>query len=179
MFFNDWYTLLRILIVGTLAYAGLVLLLRVFGKRTLSKMNAFDLIVTVALGSTLASTLLSSDVALIEGLLAFALLILLQFIITWTSAHWRGFQKVVKAEPRVLALRGEALESAMRRERVTDVELDAAIRDAGLPGVESVYAVVLESEGTLTVIPRHEDVDGYRSLRYVAGVPDHVHRKGS
>ncbi len=50
MFFDSWYDLLRILVVGVLAYAGLVLLLRTTGKRTLSKMNAFDLVVTVALG---------------------------------------------------------------------------------------------------------------------------------
>ena len=69
MFFDSWAGLLRVLVVGTLAYAALVLLLRVTGKRTLSKMNAFDLIVTVALGSTLATVLLSKDVALAEGVL--------------------------------------------------------------------------------------------------------------
>lgn len=67
MFFDGWTGLLRVLVVGTLAYAALVLLLRVSGKRTLSKMNAFDLVVTVALGSTLATVLLSRDVALAEG----------------------------------------------------------------------------------------------------------------
>lgn len=53
MFFDGWSDLLRILVVGSLAYAGLVGFLRVSGKRTLAKMNAFDLVVTVALGSTL------------------------------------------------------------------------------------------------------------------------------
>ena len=67
MFFDGWAGLLRVLVVGALAYAALVLLLRVSGKRTLSKMNAFDLVVTVALGSTLATVLPSRDVALAEG----------------------------------------------------------------------------------------------------------------
>ncbi|RMD68975.1 MAG: DUF421 domain-containing protein, partial [Cyanobacteria bacterium J149] len=49
MFFETWSGLGRVLIVGVLAYAGLIVLLRFSGKRTLSKMNAFDLIVTVAL----------------------------------------------------------------------------------------------------------------------------------
>ena len=52
MFFTSWYDLLLV-VVGTLAYGGLVLFLRVSGKRTLTKLNAFDLVVTVALGSTL------------------------------------------------------------------------------------------------------------------------------
>jgi uncharacterized membrane protein YcaP (DUF421 family) len=63
MFFDSWDGLLRVVVVGILAYTGLVLLLRISGKRTLSKMNAFDFVVTVALGSTLATILLSSDVA--------------------------------------------------------------------------------------------------------------------
>ena len=75
MFFDNWSDLLRVVVVGTLAYASLVVLLRISGKRTLSKMNAFDLVVTVALGSTLATVLLTKDVALVEGMLAFALLV--------------------------------------------------------------------------------------------------------
>lgn len=62
MFFNSWYALARVLVVGILAYAGLVFLLRVSGKRTLSKPNPFDLVVTVALGSMLTTVTLSKDV---------------------------------------------------------------------------------------------------------------------
>ena len=176
MLFNDWSSLFRVLVVGTLAYVGVVLLLRVSGKRTLSKMNAFDLVVTVAFGSTLATTILSRDVALAEGLLAFALLILLQFVITWTSAHWRAFQRIVKAEPRLVAFEGKLLEDAIRRERLTDVEVDSAVREAGLAGVESTYAVILETDGTVSVIPRHEQAERYQALRYVKGAPDHSHQ---
>ena len=82
MFFDSWLGLLRVGVVGSLAYLALVLLLRVSGKRTLSKMNAFDFVVTVALGSTLATVLLSKDVALAEGVVAFTLLIGAQYLIT-------------------------------------------------------------------------------------------------
>ncbi len=65
--FDGWVGIFRVAAAGTVAYLTLVLLLRISGKRTLSKMNAFDLVVTVALGSTLATVLLSSSVALAEG----------------------------------------------------------------------------------------------------------------
>ena len=80
MLFNGWFPLLRTTVVGVPAYAALVVFLRFSGKRTLAKMNAFDLIVTVSLGSTLATIALSEDVAVIQGLLALALLIALQFL---------------------------------------------------------------------------------------------------
>ena len=87
-FFSSWTSIARVLLVGVAAYAGLVLLLRVSGKRTLTKMNAFDLVVTVALGSTLATVLLTKSVALADGLAAFALLILLQYGLTWLSVRF-------------------------------------------------------------------------------------------
>jgi uncharacterized membrane protein YcaP (DUF421 family) len=73
-FFDTWYDLLRLLVVGTLSYILLVFFLRVTGKRTLAKMNAFDLVVTVTIGSTFASAILNIDVSLSEAVLAFALL---------------------------------------------------------------------------------------------------------
>lgn len=172
MFFNGWYPLLRILVVGALAYAGLVLLLRISGKRTLSQMNAFDLVVTVALGSTLASTFVSRNVALLEGLLAFAVLISLQFIITWASVRFPAVQRLIKARPRLLAYDGELMEDALRSERVTRVELDAAVRSQGLPGIGATHAVILETDGTITAICSREGMDDYGALDPVRGVPD-------
>ena len=152
MFFDSWGGLGRVLVVGVLAYGSLVLLLRVSGKRTLSKMNAFDLIVTVALGSTLATVLLSKDVALAEGLLAFALLVSLQFAITWLSVRSKAVRRSVKAEPALLLHRGQFLRRAMRAERVTEEEVRAAVRAAGVGSLDEAEAVVLETDGTVTVL---------------------------
>ena len=174
MFFNTWLALLRVLVVGTLAYVGLVFFLRISGKRTLSKMNAFDLIVTVALGSTLATTLLSKDVALAAGLAAFALLIGLQYILTWLAVRSDRFQRLIKAQPRLLAYDGRLHEGAMKEERVTHEEMAAAIRESGVPGLRAAQAVVMETDGSLTVIPHSDEVDVYGSLEHVRGLPDEV-----
>ena len=84
----------------------MVLLLRVSGKRTLTKMNAFDLVVTVALGSMLATVLLTKSVALAEGLTAFVLLIFLQFVLTWLSVRSRAVSRLVKSELTLLVYQG-------------------------------------------------------------------------
>lgn len=166
MLFDDWYGLLRVLIVGTSAYVGLVALLRFTGKRTLSKMNAFDLIVTVALGSTLATVLLSSDVALAEGMLALTLLCTLQYAVAYVSTRSPRFQALIKAEPSLLHFRGQFLSGAMRRERVSEEEILAAIRARGIADPAGVDAVVLETGGSFSVVSSGEGpVIG--SLRYV------------
>ena len=166
MFFDGWTGILRVIVVGTLAYAALVLVLRVTGKRTLSKMNAFDFIVTVALGSTLATVLLSKSVALAEGLAALLLLCLLQFVVTFLSVRSESFQKLMKAKPALLYHRGHFIEDAMRRERVTREEVLAALRQQGHTGTDSVAAVVLETDGSLSILKSgeegHEAVDPVR-----------------
>ena len=173
MFFDGWSDLLRILVVGLCAHAGLVLILRITGKRTLSKMNAFDLVVTVALGSTLASAVLSSDVSVSEALLAFALLCGLQFAITFLSVRSRRFQHLVKSEPALLAWQGILLPDALRRERVTQYEVLAALRASGKATLSSAHAVVLETDGSFSVLepPDSGAGEALRHVRWPSGVP--------
>ncbi|WP_434620923.1 DUF421 domain-containing protein [Azospirillum sp. B2RO_4] len=156
MFFDSWAGLGRVLVVGVLAYAALVLLLRISGKRTLTKMNAFDLVVTVALGSTLATVLLSKSVALAEGVLALALLILLQYAITWASVRSPRFQAIIKAQPTLLVYRGEFLPGALKQQRVTREEVMAVLRAQGRKELDGVLAVVLETDGSFSVVPGSE-----------------------
>jgi uncharacterized membrane protein YcaP (DUF421 family) len=154
--FDGWADIGRVLLVGTLAYAGLVLFVRISGKRTLAKMNAFDLVVTVALGSTLATVLLSKDVALAEGLSAFALLIALQYVVAIAAMRSKTVRRAVKSEPRLLARDGALLAQALKAERVTPQEVHAAIRSSGARGLHEVAAVVLETDGEFSVIKTGE-----------------------
>tara|TARA_R110002020_G_scaffold176357_3_gene368600 strand:- start:211 stop:744 length:534 start_codon:yes stop_codon:yes gene_type:complete len=167
-FFNGWGNLLRVIVVGMLAYAALVFFLRISGNRTLSKMNAFDLIVTVALGSTLATVLLSKDVALAEGAMAMALLISLQFIITWFSVRTAWVRRLVTGEPLMLLYRGEFITTAMQKARVTQDEVQSAIRGSGIADVTAVEAVVLETDGSMSVIKPHAE-SSHASLEGVRG----------
>lgn len=170
MLFSSWSGVLRVLLVGTLAYAALVLILRASGKRTLSKMNAFDLVVTVALGSSLATVLLSREVAWIEGVSAFALLAGLQFALTWTSVRSATLRRLLKSQPTLVFYKGEFQTAALRRERLTEGEVRAAIRESGLDSLGSVEAVVLETAGDLSVIPKRDA--GARDALLDAALPN-------
>jgi uncharacterized membrane protein YcaP (DUF421 family) len=157
LFFSGWSSLFRIAVVGVMAYVILIVFLRVSGRRTLSKMNAFDFVVTVALGSTLSTVLLNRDVALADGALAFALLVGLQFIVTWSSVRLPWVRRVVTGEPALLFHRGAFLPNSMRRARVTEDELKAAVRGEGMAMLDEVDAVVLETDGSFSVVRRGAD----------------------
>jgi uncharacterized membrane protein YcaP (DUF421 family) len=156
MLFNSWDAVWRTLIVGVLAYSSLVLLLRISGKRTLSKMNAFDLIVTVALGSTLATILLNKNVALVEGISAFFILIALQYLVAWLSIRSDSFRVLIKSDPKLIFYQGKYLKENIVKERVLEVEILQAARSSGISSMEQVEAVVLETDGRISVIKKSD-----------------------
>jgi uncharacterized membrane protein YcaP (DUF421 family) len=159
MWFDTWNDLLRVLLVTAAGYVTLVLILRASGKRTLAKLNAFDLIVTVALGSTLATILLNSTVSWSEGAVALAGLAALQFVVAIATTRIPSVRGVVTSQPSLLLRDGEYLEDRMRRQRVAHSEIRQAVRSSGVGDVAKVAAVVLESDGTLSVIQSQQAGD--------------------
>jgi hypothetical protein len=87
MFFDGWSGIVRIVLIAPAAYLALVAMLRITGKRTLTKLNAFDLVITVALGSTLATQILSRDTPLADGVAGMAALVALQWVVTAVSVR--------------------------------------------------------------------------------------------
>jgi uncharacterized membrane protein YcaP (DUF421 family) len=168
MWFDSWSDLGRVLLVGSAAYLTVVLVLRLSGKRTLAKLNAFDLVVTVALGSTLATILLSTDVSWTEGALALALLALLQFVVAWLAVRIPPLRNLVTARPTLLFRDGSAIPEALREQRITLDEIRQAVRASGSGDLSSVGAVVLESDGSLSIISQGKVGNG-SSLEGVRG----------
>ena len=168
MWFDSVTDLVRVLLVGTAAYVTVLLVLRTSGKRTLSKLNAFDLVVTVALGSTLATILLNSDVSWTEGALAFALLAVLQIVVAWSTTRRPALRKVVTSRPTLIFRQGEPLADVMRGQRISLDEIRQAARSSGVGDLRSVAAVVMESDGSLSVVTAQQYGDG-SSLEGVAG----------
>lgn len=160
MWFDTWSDVLRVLLVGPAAYLVLVLVLRTSGKRTLAKLNAFDFVVTVALGSTLATILLNKDVSWMEGVVALGTLALLQFLVAVITARGPGGRSMVTADPSLMVKDGRMLKEALRAQRLTQAEVRQAIRSTGVGDVSAVAAVVIETDGTLSVISRDKIGNG-------------------
>lgn len=163
--FNSWSALAHTLIAGSLGYAVIIFLLRISGKRTLSKWNAFDFVVTIAFGSILASMLLSRDTSLLQASLGFGLLTLYQFILTWVAARSDLVQSLIKAEPTLLFHQGQFRSSALRQERVAEGEVLAAIRSKGIGDIGQVDAVILETDGSFSVIKNLENASALRDVQ--------------
>jgi uncharacterized membrane protein YcaP (DUF421 family) len=160
MWFDGWANVGRVIAVGAAAYVVMVIELRVAGKRTLAKMSAFDLVVTVALGSVLATIALSRDVSLVEGAVAITLLVTAQWVVSWLSVRTGWVARIVRAEATIVFRDGDFDAEALDRARVLRAEVDQAIRAGGFGDREQVGAVVLETDGSLSVIPLEHCTSG-------------------
>ena len=161
MWFDSWSDIGRILAVGAAAYVTLVVVLRLTGKRTLAKLNAFDFVVTVALGSTLATILLSTSVSWADGATALALLAGLQLVVAWLLAHQPGARTIATSRPTLLLQDGAVVHEALLQQRMTVAEVRQAVRSTGSGSLADVAAVVLESDGSLSVIGTDRVGDGW------------------
>lgn len=157
--FDNWNKLFRIFMMALLVYPFLIILLRTSGKRSLTKVNIFDFIITVAYGASFASILLTNTVTFADGALLLFMLTALQFILSKLEVHFDFFAKLVKSKPVFLYVDGQIKEAAVKKNRLKEQDLKGAIRKEGLFSYNQVEAIVLEGDGTLAVI--HKDGSSY------------------
>jgi uncharacterized membrane protein YcaP (DUF421 family) len=106
VWYEGWWTVERILVFGLLTFVLLLFVIRVTGQRTIASMNASDFVVTVAVGSTAASFLITRDATFAEGAAAVVLLLSLNLIVEWISSRRIGFRRRAGRAPQAPVLRG-------------------------------------------------------------------------
>lgn len=152
--FNNWGSILRVICLTPLAYVAMVILLRISGKRTLSKMNAFDFVVTIALGSVLASVALNKSIPLADGITAFIVFIGLQFLFTWLSVRIKPFKTIITSKPALIFYKGNFNYPAMKKERITVEEVYSGARQNGFSTLNNIDIIILETTGDIAIIEK-------------------------
>src|ERR687886_3092994 len=166
MLFDNWESVGRIVLTAACIYVAVVVALRLLGEQALAKMSAYDLIVTVALGSLVASIPISTHVTVVDGLAAIGTYLVLQEFTRWLLARAPATRKLVKEQPALLVWDGQMLHDRMQEAKVTDDEIRAAIRRAGKASLSEVQAVILENDGEWSVVLRsdREDFSAFEGL---------------
>ena len=168
-FFDGWDSVYRTGVTALVMYPVVILAIRLNGKRSVSKMNNFDWIVTVAIGSLVSSAIAFEAVTIVDATLAIALLLVMQRVITHHMAKSERFESLLTPNATMLVKEGQLRRSAMEHERISEAELMSAIRHSGLSGPEDCYAVVLESNAEFTVIPTEDARPSGRALASLDG----------
>lgn len=154
LWFDGWESILRIICIAPVAYFALVFILKFSGKRTLAKMNAFDFVVTIALGSILASVVLNQNIPLANGVATILLFIGFQFILTWLAVRVKKVKTLITSKPSLLFYKGNFLHQAMKEERITVEEIYSAVRRKGISSLDKIDAIILETTGDMAIIEK-------------------------
>ncbi len=154
--FNSMDRLVSISLSSLIIYVALIAMTRLSGKRTTSQMNNFDWVITVAIGGLVSSGILLKNVAITDALVAMAALMIFQWLTTCLVIKNEIFRKLVKAKPALLLCKGELLRGNMKKERVSEAEIKAALRDRGLHSIDDAEWVILETDASFSVIARQD-----------------------
>lgn len=161
-------------------YLSVVLLTRLNGLRSFSKISSFDFAITVAIGSTIASTVVLESVSLLKGTVALAAFYTVQFAAASLRQHVPGFSAVQDNEALLLMAGSEVLDENLRRAQMTRGDLRSKLRGANVVHEDQVRAVVMETTGDVSVIHAAPDgpdldpalLDGVRDADRLRGRPN-------
>ena len=145
-----WEFVLR----ATVVYFVVLAMVRLSGKRTVGQFTPFDLIVVVLLGTAVQNSLIGKDVSLLGGLILAATLIAWNWLVGFATARSRTLDRIAEGSPVLLGRNGELFDAVMRRQNISRLDVEEALRDNGIADVSGAALVTLEVDGTLTVIPR-------------------------
>lgn len=117
-------------------------------------MNAFDFVVTIALGSVLAGVAINQNIPLADGVTAILTFIGIQLLFTWLSVRVKAFKTLITSRPSLIFYKGSYLYRAMKKERITIEEIYSAARQKGFSSLDGIDMIVLETTGDITIIEK-------------------------
>ncbi len=150
--FSDWNTLLITIFSTILIYIGIIIITRINGLRTFAKMSSFDFAITIAIGSLIASTLISKSQSVANGVVGLIILISLQALVAWIRKKSDWFEHTISNTPVLLMDGSRLLRENMHATRVAESDLYAKLREANVTNFDQVLAVVLETTGDISVL---------------------------
>jgi uncharacterized membrane protein YcaP (DUF421 family) len=143
-----------IVLRAAFAFAFIFFLTRIVGRRELSSLEPFDLIMLIVLGDLVQQGVTQSDYSVTGLVLAAGTIALLQVAVSYVNYRFRRVRQVLAGEPIVLIEDGRVLEANLARERLTRGELEEGARQSQLDSLEKVRWAVLESSGQISFIPK-------------------------
>ena len=147
-----WEFIARALIV----YAFLIALLRLTGRRQVGQLAPFDLVLLLVLSNAVQNSMNGGDNSVLGGALSATTLVVANWVVGYLSFRSKRLAKAIEGRPQIIVHNGHVYRDVMERERLTQSELDSALRRSGCGSVEDVHFAVLENNGQISVRVKSE-----------------------
>jgi len=141
---------------GVVVFVFLFLLMRIMGKRELSSLEPFDLILLIILGDAVQQGLTQDDYSLTGAMLAVGTIGVLQIVTSYANFKFPRLRTFLDGEPIVVVQDGKPVEKNLNRERLTMDDLAVAARREGIGKLDDVAWAVIESSGTISFIKKSD-----------------------
>ena len=143
-----------LVIRAAIGFAFVLFLTRVVGRRELSSLEPFDLILLVMIGDLVQQGITQNDFSVTGMILVGGTIALLTVLTSYTSFRFPRLRPVLDGEPLLVLEDGEPIDRNLARNRITHAELAAAARVQGIPSLDDVRWAVLETSGQISFIPK-------------------------
>ncbi|QWT20749.1 DUF421 domain-containing protein [Bacillus sp. NP157] len=139
---------------GVATYIGLLVLMRLAGKRAFGEMTAFDVIVLVLVGGALRTAIIGDDKGVLGPFIGVAAILATDKVVAWLCTRWAWLNRMTEGYPAILVRDGKRQKEVMKRQNVPDAALDRALHGAGLESDHEVVTARLEPNGKITLVQR-------------------------
>lgn len=146
-----WFELI---VRAVVVYAFLIVLIRITGRRQVGMMSPTDFILLLILSNAVQNSMNGGDNSLGAGLVLATVLIVLNYTMSWLARRSKFVEQLLVGRPVFIVRDGRLDEHVLAKEKVTHHELAAALRAAGCPNIEAARHVILETNGSISVIRR-------------------------
>lgn len=148
-----------------LVYSGVFLGLRLMGKRELGQMTVFDFVVILLIANAVQNAMVGPDTSVLGGLVAAGVLLLINRAVGILRLHRAGWGRLIEGTPTVLIQKGQFLDPALRKEGLERSQVEMAMREHGVEDVMLVKLAVLETDGSISIVPKESTV--FRTRKHV------------
>ncbi len=143
-----------LVIRATFLFCFVYLLTRIVGKRELSSLEPFDLILLIVIGDAIQQGLTQDDYSVTGAVIVVGTFVMLQVLVSYLSYRFPTLRPALDGEPIVIVQDGKAIEKNMKRERLTLEEVLVEARGQQLSSLEEIQWAVLETSGKISIIPK-------------------------
>ena len=148
-----WEFIARAVVV----YIFLLVILRLTGKRQVGQLAPFDLVLLLVLSNALQNSMNGGDNTVTGGVISAVTLISLNYLLGYITFRSKKMGRFIEGRPQVIIHNGRVYRDIMERERLTQDELDAAVRQAGCASIDEVHFAILENNGQISVRARPQN----------------------
>ncbi len=143
---------LHLILRASLVYFTLLIGIRLCGKRDVGDMTPFDMVLLLLVANGLQNAMTGEDYSLPGGLIVGATLLIINFIVSRLSWRFKKVRVLIEGEPTPLIYKGRVLRKNMRSEKVTDEELQQALRENNVSSIDRVNLAMLEIDGSISIV---------------------------